>query len=98
MPELRQAPATKEWIIIASERAKRPGDFRTERKEQDAQEYVEDCPFCPGHEDEEYYLWHIRIIPRLTRFAGLELGSGMHINTARPEDTAAFLREAPPRR
>jgi UDPglucose--hexose-1-phosphate uridylyltransferase len=45
-------------------------------------------------EDEEYFLWHLEIIPRLTRIAGFEIGSGMRINIARPEDTARALREA----
>lgn len=46
-------------------------------------------------EDElkSYYLWHIQIIPRLTKVAGFELGSGMSINTALPEETAKFIRE-----
>jgi UDPglucose--hexose-1-phosphate uridylyltransferase len=34
----------------------------------------------------------LQIIPRLTTPAGFELGSGMYINTALPEETAAFLR------
>ena len=28
MPQLRQDPTTKEWVIIAAERAKRPDNFR----------------------------------------------------------------------
>lgn len=44
-------------------------------------------------EQEEYYLWHIRIVPRLTTIAGFEMGSGMYINTALPEETARFIRE-----
>jgi len=27
MPQLRQDPTTKEWVIIAAERSKRPHDF-----------------------------------------------------------------------
>jgi UDPglucose--hexose-1-phosphate uridylyltransferase len=46
-----------------------------------------------GDEDKEYFLWHIRILPRLTTPAGFELGSGMSINTVMPEDAAAFLGE-----
>ena len=46
-----------------------------------------------GDEDQEYFLWHLRIIPRLTTPAGFELGSGMSINTVMPEDAAAFLGE-----
>jgi len=40
--------------------------------------------------------WYVSVIPRVTRLAGFELGSGMFINVARPEDSAAFLREANP--
>jgi UDPglucose--hexose-1-phosphate uridylyltransferase len=43
-------------------------------------------------EDEDYYHWHVQVMPRLTRIAGFEIGSGMRINTARPEDTARFWR------
>lgn len=46
-----------------------------------------------GDEDKKYFLWHIEIVPRLTRTAGFELGSGMTINTVLPEDAARSLRE-----
>jgi len=46
-----------------------------------------------GDEDQQYFLWHLRILPRLTTPAGFELGSGMSINTVMPEDAAAFLGE-----
>ena len=39
-----------------------------------------------------YYHWYLSIIPRLTRVAGFELGSGMFINTMLPEAAAEFLR------
>jgi len=45
-----------------------------------------------GDEKEHYYMWHIRIVPRLTEMAGFEIGSGMYINTAVPEETAQFMR------
>jgi UDPglucose--hexose-1-phosphate uridylyltransferase len=45
-----------------------------------------------GDEKEPYYMWHMRIIPRLTELAGFEIGSGMYINTAVPEETAKFMR------
>src|SRR3990172_5399133 len=45
-----------------------------------------------GDEDQEYFQWHIRILPRLSTPAGFELGSGMAINTTMPEDAASFLR------
>lgn len=44
-------------------------------------------------EHKTYYLWHIQIIPRLTLAAGFELGSGIYINTAMPEETAVFMRD-----
>jgi UDPglucose--hexose-1-phosphate uridylyltransferase len=43
-------------------------------------------------ENELYYTWHMRIIPRLTEIAGFEIGSGIYINTAVPEETAQFMR------
>lgn len=44
-------------------------------------------------EHKSYYLWHIQIVPRLTQIAGFEIGSGIYINIALPEETAAFFRE-----
>jgi UDPglucose--hexose-1-phosphate uridylyltransferase len=46
-----------------------------------------------GDENEPYYMWHMRIIPRLTEVAGFEIGSGIYINTAVPEETARFIRD-----
>lgn len=44
-------------------------------------------------ETDPYYHWHIRIVPRLTTIAGFEMGSGIYVNTALPEDTASVMRE-----
>lgn len=41
----------------------------------------------------QHFRWHIEILPRLTKFAGFELGTGIEINTMTPEASAAFLRE-----
>ena len=41
--------------------------------------------------DKEYH-WHIEIIPRLTKIAGFELGTGFYINPTSPEDAAKILR------
>lgn len=46
-----------------------------------------------GDENKNYFLWHLRIIPRLTEVAGFEIGSGININTALPEETAQFMRK-----
>jgi len=45
-------------------------------------------------EDDPYYHWHIRIVPRLTLVAGFEMGSGIYINSALPEETARLMKEA----
>lgn len=47
MPELRRDPVIGRWIIISSERGKRPSDFSIESEP----ETVKLCPFCPGNED-----------------------------------------------
>lgn len=41
-----------------------------------------------------YYHWHIEIIPKLTKVAGFEWGSGFYINPTPPEESAKFLRDA----
>jgi UDPglucose--hexose-1-phosphate uridylyltransferase len=42
----------------------------------------------------EHFCWRIDILPRLTHLAGLELGTGVHLNIVAPERVAAELREA----
>ena len=48
MPDLRKDPVTGRWVIISTERQKRPSDFQidTVTIKPDAL-----CPFCEGHED-----------------------------------------------
>jgi UDPglucose--hexose-1-phosphate uridylyltransferase len=75
MPELRQDPITGRWVIISTERQKRPDDFRIEPVTILGREH---CPFCPGHEamtpPEIYAIraegtlpntpgWNVRVIP-----------------------------------
>ena len=73
MPELRQNLATKEWVVIATERAKRPHDFiDTTRRPTIESEPPHDpeCPFCPGNEDPAQAIeqqppdgdWRIRVV------------------------------------
>lgn len=51
MPQLRKNPVTREWVIIASERAKRPCDFfHGEKLRGSLPLYSASCPFCPGNE------------------------------------------------
>jgi len=44
-------------------------------------------------EEDPYYHWHIRIIPRITLIAGFEMGSGIYISAVSPEDTASEMRQ-----
>lgn len=46
-----------------------------------------------GNEYKDFFHWHIEIIPKLTKVAGFEWGTGFYINPTRPEDAARFLRE-----
>ena len=52
---------------------------------------IHTAPF--DHQELPHYHWHIEIIPRLTKVAGFEWGTGFYINPVPPEDAAAFLRE-----
>ena len=47
MPELRKDPVTGHWVIISTDRQKRPNAFRLERPVVLGREQ---CPFCPGRE------------------------------------------------
>jgi len=79
MPELRQDFFTKEWVIIATERAKRPEELVTHRQVQPPPAFVETCPFCPGNENKtppevlrvpaKGDQWKVRVIPN--KFAAL---------------------------
>lgn len=42
----------------------------------------------------DHFCWRIDVVPRLTHLAGLELGTGLHLNIVAPERAAAELREA----
>jgi UDPglucose--hexose-1-phosphate uridylyltransferase len=46
MPELRKDPVVGRWVIIATERARRPSDFVTEP----VRPRATTCAFCEGHE------------------------------------------------
>ena len=50
--EIRQNKATREWVVFAPSRGKRPDDFKREKRESDGlPDFDNDCPFCPGHEE-----------------------------------------------
>ncbi|MEW6051039.1 MAG: galactose-1-phosphate uridylyltransferase [Candidatus Zixiibacteriota bacterium] len=80
MSEFRQNQATKEWVIMAPERGKRPSDLRKQQPQRaPIPEFRDDCPFCPGHEeatDEAVYVqpvegqWAVRVVPN--KYAALQ--------------------------
>ena len=45
-----------------------------------------------GQADRTFH-WHLEILPRVTRYSGLEWGSGMHRNPVAPEEAARVLRD-----
>jgi UDPglucose--hexose-1-phosphate uridylyltransferase len=45
-------------------------------------------------EENDYYHWHMEIIPKLIQVGGFEWGSGSYINIVTPEQSAQSLREA----
>jgi len=47
MPELRKDAVTGRWVIISTDRQKRPNDFRIDRVATIGRDH---CPFCPGRE------------------------------------------------
>ncbi len=75
MPELRKDPVVGRWVIISTERAKRPKDFKFAPEEKHIT--PQECPFCPGNESAtppEIYAvrenstpnspgWSLRVIP-----------------------------------
>ncbi len=52
---------------------------------------IHSSPVENKHRNE--YHWHLEIMPKLTKVAGFEWGTGFYINPTTPEDAANFLRE-----
>jgi UDPglucose--hexose-1-phosphate uridylyltransferase len=48
---------------------------------------------CNDWKDTRTYHWHLEIMPKLTKVAGFEWGTGFYINPTPPESAAQFLRE-----
>jgi UDPglucose--hexose-1-phosphate uridylyltransferase len=55
--------------------------------------FIHSSPFNQKYHDEDYYHWHMEILPRVTHIAGFERGTGFYINPTPPEEAAKFLRE-----
>ena len=78
MPELRKDPVSERWVIIATDRARRPSDFSREHPAPFTDRF---CPFCPGNESKtqpEVYAardgnnWHVRVVPNKFPVLGIE--------------------------
>ncbi|HUK63029.1 MAG TPA: hypothetical protein VLV15_06845, partial [Dongiaceae bacterium] len=82
MPELRKDPVIGRWVIIATERSRRPTNFTAVP----VPKSTGFCPFCPGNEDKtppEVYAvrpestppntigWSVRAIPN--KFPALQI-------------------------
>lgn len=71
MSEFRQNPITKQWVLIAPNRNKRPEDFKTHSVMHGIPEIDSSCAFCPGNEKLNQEIshfpetgdWEIRVIP-----------------------------------
>jgi len=92
MPELRRDPVIGRWVIISTERAKRPDQFANAEKAEGLTP-GEKCPFCEGNESmtppEIYALrghgaspnsagWEVRVIPSITPLLNIEGGLDRH--------------------
>jgi UDPglucose--hexose-1-phosphate uridylyltransferase len=88
MSELRKDLVSGRWVIIATERSKRPDDFRPSVPAAPAAEAVGFCPFCEGNEGktppEVFALraagtapdspgWSVRVVPN--KFPALNRGT-----------------------
>ena len=84
MPELRKDPITGRWVIISTERGRRPIDFLRDSVIINGQK---NCPFCPGAEAKtppEILVygrngggantsgWSIRVVPNRFPALGIE--------------------------
>ena len=85
MPELRKDPIIGRWVIIATDRAKRPDQFLGQVEK--PFEPQESCPFCEGRESKtppEIYAyrpkntpantpgWDLRVVPSIAPFLRIE--------------------------
>ena len=84
MPELRKDPVIGRWVIIATERARRPDQFSGQAQEAPSEK---ECPFCEGNESmtppEIYAIrpkmtapnskgWELRVVPSISPFLKIE--------------------------
>jgi UDPglucose--hexose-1-phosphate uridylyltransferase len=73
------------WVLAAMNRALETPAYNL---------IIHNAPFA--EEAREYYHWHVELIPKLTRMAGFEWGTGFYINPTSPEEAAHVLRQFHP--
>jgi len=54
---------------------------------------IHNSPFSEAQAN-DYYHWHVEVMPKLTRTAGFEWATGFYINPTSPEEAAQVLRNA----
>lgn len=89
MPEWRKDPLVDRWVVVATERAKRPCDFKVPAYETKGGR----CPLCPGHEEDtppevlsfrqegsqrDTPGWWIRVVPNKFPAVRVEAQVGVH--------------------
>jgi UDPglucose--hexose-1-phosphate uridylyltransferase len=90
MSEMRQDPTTKEWVIIATERRKRPSDFLTKVSRPEKPAFSPSCPFCPGNEkktpssilsylDSDTGSWQVRVFSNMFPAVTTEGDTSRHL-------------------
>jgi UDPglucose--hexose-1-phosphate uridylyltransferase len=52
----------------------------------------DDTGFVSDRKIYKNFRWHIQILPRLSKWGGFEMGTGLEITTVLPEEAAAYLR------
>ena len=97
MSILRQDPTTKDWVVIATDRGKRPDDFQKTVAESALPGHDSACPFCPGQESltppeiiryphDSSLDWRLRVVPN--KYAAV----GLNVEPYRKEE-GHFFRE-----
>jgi UDPglucose--hexose-1-phosphate uridylyltransferase len=71
------------WVLVRMDKALESPPYNM---------IVHSLPF--SEQATEFYHWHIELIPKLTRTAGFEWGTGFYINPTSPEEAAQVLRAA----
>jgi UDPglucose--hexose-1-phosphate uridylyltransferase len=59
--------------------------------------WLHQAPFPRSLDDDRIagsWHWHLEVVPRLSEFAGFEIGTGCHITTRSAEESAEMLRDA----